>query len=87
MQTNQAPKIVKIFKGKKLDVLIQLSYGAHAEGRTINVMDIGKVFAEARTAYASALAATNDPHAAVKALDAAIVLAVEKYTQPSGGAS
>lgn len=87
MENTTAARLLKPLKGKKLDKLISLTYGHHAEGRTINVMDIGKVFAAARTAYGEALAAGGTPNDAARALDAAIVVAVERYTTPAGGGS
>lgn len=58
-------------RDRKLDAHIQDCYKRHAAGRTINVLDIGKVFAAGEQAHA----AGGDVEAAIKA-------AVEQYCSP-----
>lgn len=56
---------------KKLDKSIEQFYYKHADGKAINIMDIGKVYAEGRKAYI----ATQS----MEAVEAAIIGAVAKY--------
>lgn len=62
-----------ILTPKKLDAAISAGYGPAAEGREINVLDIPKLYAEVRAAYAV------DP--CQETIDAALAVAVEKYTR------
>lgn len=75
MDVEMATKAPKKLSTKKLDTAIGKFYGTHAAGRTINMMDIGKVFAHARTAYAA------NPTEAT--LEAAVKEAVATYTVPA----
>lgn len=60
---------------KKLTNYISQTYYKVAANKTINILDIGKVFREAEAAYAVA-SDTAD-------VDKAVVAAVEKYCQPA----
>lgn len=60
---------------KKLSNYISTTYYKAAAGKSINIMDIPKVFREAETAYAV--------NGNVEDIDAAVKAAVEKYCQPA----
>lgn len=56
---------------KKLDKDIEQFYYRHAAGKMINIMDIGKVYAEGRKAYVVTQS--------LDAVESAIVGAIAKY--------
>lgn len=69
----------KRLTSKALDKLIASLYTRHADRRSINMMDISKVYTAARKAYADG----GD----LAGVEASIIVSVKLYTTPEPGAS
>jgi len=66
-------------KRTDLDAAVERFYAQHARGKQINVMDIGKVFAEGRLAGMVAWAKCADPTTQLAAVEQAVIAAIATY--------